>query len=384
MSNPNSCPVCASSHLDCLLLENLPVSAHPFCPQPSSSPLITQATLYKCNDCSHMFLDVKPVTYYKRVIRSVSISAEMSLFRDVQFNQLRSKFFPSDKTDYRVLEIGAGNGQYSSILSRVFGHCYATEPSQRDQLITSSEHITYLDTHPDEPDFSSAISQEAPYDIVCCFSYLEHLPFPQRTLCQLNHVLADGGVALFEVPNSTYIQKNSLLNEIIPDHLHYFTANSFISAITNAGFEISSFDSVWHNYILSATVQKVKKNRLNSMMTEYEQLTSTINAFLESLTPSSTLVIWGAGHQSLFTITSTNLRERVSFIVDSSPTKQGTYLPESNIPIYAPSRLDDISVDVLIVICAGYNSEVLANLQSFQSLRSAKLFSLTDNRLLEH
>ena len=71
------------------------------------------------------------------------------------------------------------------------------------------------------------------------------------------------------------------------------------------------------------------------------------------------IVIWGAGHQSLFTISTTIFAEIASYIVDSSPPKQGLYAPGSGLKIYSPDRLKTHTPDVLIIACAGYNKEVL-------------------------
>ena len=51
--------------------------------------------------------------------------------------------------------------------------------------------------------------------------------------------------------------------------------------------------------------------------------------------------------------------EIASYIVDSSPPKQGLYAPGSGLKIYSPNRLKSHTPDVLIIACAGYNKEVL-------------------------
>ena len=82
--------------------------------------------------------------------------------------------------------------------------------------------------------------------------------------------------------------------------------------------------------------------------------------FNKEISLHKNIVIWGAGHQSLFTISTTIFAEnRFICIVDSSIPKQGLYAPGSGLKIYSPDRLKTHTPDVLIIACAGYNKEVL-------------------------
>ena len=85
------------------------------------------------------------------------------------------------------------------------------------------------------------------------------------------------------------------------------------------------------------------------------------NLFKNVLDNNHTLVIWGAGHQALFTINTTILNEITSYIIDSSPSKQNMYAPGSSIKVYSPKRLITHKPHILIIACAGYNNEVLKN-----------------------
>ena len=62
---------------------------------------------------------------------------------------------------------------------------------------------------------------------------------------------------------------------------------------------------------------------------------------------------------SLFTISTSIIGEKASFIVDSSPSKQGSYAPGSGLKVYSPEKLKTDLPDLLIIACAGYNNEVL-------------------------
>ena len=170
LSQKAICNACGNNSISELTIDNLPLSAQPFVNTPSLDSLSSSETLYLCDNCGHMFLNIEPVTYYKSVIRSVSVSPEMSAFRREQFQSLLLLFDKSPR-DIKVLEIGAGNGQYAKLLSETFPQCFATEKSSVSNISTS---FKYIDTHPDDSNFDEIMYSYGSFDLICCFSYLEH------------------------------------------------------------------------------------------------------------------------------------------------------------------------------------------------------------------
>jgi len=375
------CKACGSQHLAVLTLDNLPVSAQPFLSEPSKIPLSAEASLFLCDHCGHMFLDIIPVSYYKSVIRSVSVSSEMTAYRRHQFQSLLS-LFDKPPSDIRVLEIGAGNGQYSELLNEIFPHCYATEKFS----CTPAQHsIKYIDTHPDDNDFENALNSYGPFDLVCCFSYLEHLPDPAKTMKYIDNLLSPGGFALIEVPNCDYIRKKGLLNESIPDHLHYFTAKSLLSIAAPTQLNLHALESTWSSYILSFTFTKLENASIVSsrLSTSHSSLVSQINSLLTQFPLDAKVAVWGAGHQALFTLASTSLHSRVDYIIDSSTAKQGQYIQGLNQKVSPPSILDKQRISLLFIICAGYNDEVVAALRNYSLPGPVQAFSIRENSLVE-
>jgi SAM-dependent methyltransferase len=300
----------------------------------------------------------------------------MTNHRLSQFRYLDSRLDVTGNSA-NVLEIGAGNGQYSLLLGNVFGRCDATEFNQSG----SYENVSFISTHPDEDDFLEKLAHKMPYDLIACFSYLEHLPDPKTTLKLIYELLSEDGLAIIEVPNSSFIQRKSLLNEVIPDHLHYFSTQSLTTAIYSAGFELESIQPTWHDYILTAILRKPHNNSLSTIETNYDRLKKSIQSTLSSYADNATIVVWGAGHQALYTIATTALKDRLNMIVDSSPAKQGAILPHLGIPVVSPSDIERTHIDLLFVICAGYNDEVIHQLSRLSFVNNPRCYSVASNQL---
>ena len=360
MKKISKCLLCDSSLRDShkILIKNIPHSAQGFSKNESKIKRNFSSYLFQCKCCNHVQLDSIPVEYYKEVVRSVGISKEMKSYRKRQFEEIRKDFFNNSKK-IKVLEIGSASGEYSEILSHTFDQVIATEKGEKNIQNNQKKGIHCINTHPDDFDFSEKLKEFGKFDFICCFSYLEHLPNPKRTMLLLNEFLKEDGFYLIELPNSEMIFKRGLLNEVIPDHLSYFTINTSTSKMSKASIEVIKSSCTWQNYIISLICRKMDRNPLTIMQNNYQSFENKVNyLFKNKKFNHKKIVIWGAGHQSLFTISTSILGKKASYIVDSSPSKQGLYAPGSGLKVYSPNKLKTNIPDILIIACAGYNSEV--------------------------
>ena len=65
-----------------------------------------------------------------------------------------------------------------------------------------------------------------------------------------------------------------------------------------------------------------------------------------------------AGHQALAVMALTELKDKIKYVVDSAPFKQGKYTPATHIPIVSPDTLSSNPVDAVIVMTGSYSDEV--------------------------
>lgn len=379
-----NCLLCQQSlkNSNFIPMNGIPYSAQGFTKDRKSSQQRIKCNLYQCHNCDHIQLDIDPVEYYKNVIRSVGISDQMKDYRKVQFNSLRKQYF-CKFNKVKVLEIGAASGEYSQLLSDVFSNITATEKGEIGFEQTQLKGIECINTHPDDEDFLSKLESKKYFDLICCFSYIEHLPDPIQFLKKCRGLLSESGYLLIELPNSEMIFRDGLLNEVIPDHLSYFTTSTAVKMFSNSGFEVLTSYTSWSDYIITFICRKNVERPLERMSFKYNNFKEEVDKLIEdNFINCSKCVVWGAGHQSLFTIGTTKLKNKIDYIVDSSPAKHGLYAPGSGIPIKSPSELKKDNPDLIIVACAGYNNEVLKVLKSY-NLKTKYIYILNGLNLRE-
>lgn len=308
--------------------------------------------LCQCSGCGLVQLNSEPVPYYKEVIRAAAFSTEMRQFRAKQFSRFVLRYGLKGKN---VIEIGCGRGEYLSIMQACGVNAYGLEYSAKAVKHCLKDRLKVRKVFIDR---ANVKLPGAPFAAFFMMSFLEHLPDPRETLAGIRNNLADGAVGLVEVPNFDLILGQNLFAEFIGDHLFYFTRDTLEMTLRLNGFTILECQPVWHDYILSAIVQKQARLDLTSFKKEQARLKNAMHHFLARF-KGQKVAIWGAGHQALALIALLDLAKQIKYVIDSAPFKQGKYTPATHLRIVHPERLDSDPVKAVIVMAASYSDEVV-------------------------
>lgn len=337
--------------------KNMPKSAQFF---PDSDSLAQEdgvdLEVCQCAGCGLVQLNCDPVPYYREVIRAAAYSPEMKEFRIGQFQDFVKKYRLKNR---KIIEIGCGRGEYLSLMAqccvKVSGIEYGAESvkyCRSEQLDVSKQYIQ-----------SRTKLKNAPFDAFFILNFLEHMPNPNSALRGICANLTTDGVGIVEVPNFDMIIRNKLFSEFISDHLLYFTGETLKTTLNNNGFEVVEQNNVWHEYIISAVVRKKRQLNLSDFRATREKLKHELTTFIAKFAPQK-VAIWGAGHQALAVISMTALADKIAYVIDSAPFKQGKFTPASHLPIVAPKKLESEPVEAVIVMAAAYSDEVYQTLNN--------------------
>ncbi|MDD5285986.1 MAG: class I SAM-dependent methyltransferase [Desulfuromonadaceae bacterium] len=305
----------------------------------------------QCSGCGLVQLSNKPVPYYREVIRAAAFSEEMKAFRIEQFTDFVNKY---SLRGNKVLEIGCGKGEYLSLMQQCGADSYGIEYAEESvtYCIRSGLKVTQGFIEKD-----GSILPDAPFAAFFILNFLEHLPDLNSILRGIYDNLSVNAVGLVEVPNFDMILKNKLFSEFIGDHLFYFTRETLESILNRNGFEVLECKVVWHDYIISAVVKKRSPLDLSSFAGLQLQFKEELQGFISQF-GEKRVAVWGAGHQALAILALTDLAEKVRYVVDSAPFKQGKLTPATHIPIFSPDVLNSDPVDAVIIMAASYSEEV--------------------------
>ena len=376
MPHPNTkdvCLVCGSRDLlPIASLSGIPTCAQPFIENKPSNDIkessSTSLTAYQCTNCTHVQSDSPLVPYYKKVITTASLSSSILSVRDnhiVSFSRLLSIDDPA------IIEIGMYQGQYLKHLNSLgYQHVYGIEACPKSVSVAVSAGIDCQVGYLLDSDFE--MHSQSFFDIILCFNFLEHIPDPLHFLTIIkNKIASNKAIFYFTMPSFHYIKSQMLLQEFVPDHVSYFTPDSLSTLFHRCNLKLHSLNSFNNGNDLEVVAIYEKPDISPLSNVPIDLLISQINYITEdSFNTNQIVAFWGAGHRSLTLISQLSF-SKISFIVDSASFKQGTYCPDTGIPIFSPSVLNDNQVDVLFLSLPGsYASEVINSLRESSCLPS--------------
>lgn len=349
-----ACRVCGKGFFGEPLLryENMPKAAQNF---PTADSLECETgvdlTVCQCSGCGLVQLSDDPVPYYREVIRAAAFSEVIKEFKAKQFASLIQKYSLQGK---KVIEIGCGCGEFLALLQQFDVDAYGLEYSESSVAQCLKNGLNVAKGYPDS---KADVLAKGPFDAFLLLMFLEHMPDPNSALKGIYDNLSDGAIGLVEVPNFDMMLRNQLFSEFIGDHLLYFSRETLQTTMNLNGFEIIECNELRDDYVISAVVKKRGKLDISNFYDYQIKIKNEINEYIGRF-GGKKVAIWGAGHQALAIIALTKIEDKIRYVVDSAPFKQGKYTPATHLPIVAPDALKSDPVDAIIVMAASYSDEV--------------------------
>ena len=359
------------------VLENAPASAQniPDASEVGEDKGIT-LNLRQCPECGLVQFDCTPVDYYRDVIRAGGYSTTMTELRRRQYRHFIETYGLEGK---KFLEVGCGRGEFINVLKEFPVQVFGMEHKEDLIAIARENGLCVWREFPETPDQKflgdpKVEGSEGPYDAFLSFNFLEHQPHPDVMLTAIYNNLNEGGMGLVTVPALEYIVERGNYYELIRDHIAYYSFDALRTLLENNGFHVLEEEMINRDTI-SMIVRKMSpeesktesgtgsadadENIVASLIKGHEIVLNDINGLLAQLeTEKKTIALWGASHQGFTLASTTPLCERVSYIIDSAPFKQGRFAPASHLPIVAPDYFLEHPVDVILIVAPGYSDEI--------------------------
>ena len=352
----HKCIVCGkdldeSTHL--MLFENMPAGAQGM---PDESELENEKSmdlqLCQCPSCGLVQFDCEPVGYYKDVIRAGGYSSTMS---DLRHEQYKHFIETCNLQGRKIIEIGCGQGEFLDMLRDFPVEGYGIEHSAKLVKMALDKGLNVWEDFAESGDTKLA---NGPFDAFLSFNFLEHQPDPNGMMQCIYNNLTDGGVGLVTVPNFEYILENNAFYELLRDHIANYTADTLTVLMNRNGFDVIE-KTVVNRDTISFIVKKRTKIDISGIKSGLDTFNSHVRDYIVSRVGSGKkLAVWGASHQSFTTLSTSGVGDKVSYIIDSAPFKQGKFSPASHVPIVSPDYFHENPVDSILIIAPGYTDEI--------------------------
>ena len=354
-TDKHDCLLCGTTLDDAFTLfscDNMPGSAQDI---PTRNELQKdygiELLLVQCRQCGLVQIPTEPVSYYKKVIRAGGGSATMVDLRNKQYQDLISRFNLNGK---KILEVGCGQGEFLRIWKNYDVRAVGIE---FDLALVTRARREGLEVYKAFADQANTELPEAPYDAFVQFNFLEHQPHPNEMLQCIYHNLKDDGVGLVTVPSLEYILANGYY-ELIKDHIAYYSEETLKLLFQKNGFEIIDSSTI-NRDTHSVIVKKRKATDAGFWQKSFCVLKQELHEFIDSyIMQGKKVAAWGASHQGFTLISSLGLGDKISYIIDSAPFKQGKFSPASHVSIVDRKHFFEEPVDSVIIMAPGYTEEI--------------------------
>lgn len=213
------------------------------------------------------------------------------------------------------------------------------------------------------------------FDLITSHFVFEHLAEPLTVARELRKLLKPDGTLFISVPDAL----SNIGDYLTVDHLHHYSAKSLCYLLSDAGFQIESFDEVSFRgaFVVTATVHAGNKDTeskacdIVSIERALDRLTlfnsKIIDLCKNSQSISPDTAIFGAGFYGTYIYSKLRILNKISCFVDNNKhLAGGTFW---DLPIYNQDNIPDTIDTVLIGVNPEKASEIVESISSFHSKR---------------
>ena len=204
----------------------------------------------------------------------------------------------------------------------------------------------------------------------------------------IKSILAEGGVAVIEVPYLRDLIEHAEFDTIYHEHLCYFSAHALVELFQRSGLHLNRVERlsihggslrlfVGHNRAPEASITELLAEEEALGMTDidyYQSFGVKVEAVRKGLreiitdlrAAGKTIAGYGAAAKGAIMLEYTGLgRDDLMWIADRNVHKQGRHMPGNHIPIVSPDRIMEDRPDYLLILPWNFKDEIMAQQAAF-------------------
>lgn len=372
-SNPVSplgcCPGCSSSDLGAgFFIPNQPVILNYRFNTADAARGVERRDIFlrECNVCGLVFnsiLDAGAIPYDANYENRQNFSASFLAMLEHTADELTARHLSEYST---VLEVGCGKGDFLELIcKRANCRGLGFDTSCEENGTKPEGKVAYFQRYVTTQDVTEKI------DLIVCRHVVEHVP-QIGEFFQLLHRLASvgGGSSVYvETPSLEWIVDRRAFWDIFYEHCNYFTPRTLLQLAELAGFEILNHQIIFGGQYQSLELRPRGAN--TNRPSTRDRAVPLLGCFTEGIRSShhdlvlrlsdagfkDGWAIWGAGAKGV-SLAGALQNPPASFVVDSNPAKQGSFIPGTSIPVVPPTDARIGQIAVVLIANPNYATEV--------------------------
>jgi SAM-dependent methyltransferase len=297
----------------------------------------------------------------------------------------------------RVMEVASNDGAMLREFRALGIPAVGVEPARNVARLAQLEGLATVDEFMGVELAETLLSQGYPgADLIAANNVMAHVPDLDDFLNGIRMLLAPGGEFTVEFPDAALLIAENQFDQIYHEHFSYFTEHSAFDVLARRGLNVFRMDRF---PIHGGTIRLTAKaggvweqpehihgapfgHPLYADLAYAEEPPKYRRQFMEMLlkwrNEDKRIVGYGAPAKWNTMANYCGIDSSiVSYVVDSTPAKQGKFLPGSRIPVFPPEALELDNPDVIIITAWNWTQEILKKIQHHKD-RGAIIVSRLD------
>jgi 2-polyprenyl-3-methyl-5-hydroxy-6-metoxy-1,4-benzoquinol methylase len=300
-----------------------------------------------------------------------------------------------------LLEVGCSTGEFLHKLGLADWKILGIEPSVKASMLAKEKGIEVI--------CSSIEDVELPansFDVVCCFSVIEHLSDIDSALEMMTRLIKYNGYLFAEVPDT--MNPAAQIAEFFSfEHLSHFTRHTLTMFLKKFGYKEFIFDNNIKDSRIRICARKsnseLHHNKFNIASSwldggkyEYEQMIKNINTYKNTKhivekalkkrlsgyiqkwdRQKSRLAIYGAGNHTRYLLNLFDLTKNVVAILDSDPGKYGKNFLRWQIS--NATLLEKGRIDAVIISSKAFEDEIYRRIKKYEEIYGVEIVRCYDS-----
>ena len=343
-----------------------------------------------CGACGLVQLEyvVAPEIMFKEYLYLTGASEPAKLHFTQLAEEVSKKFKLSPGS--LVIDIGSNDGTLLQAFQKLNMRSLGVEPAGNIAALANSRGIETVSAF-----FTSKLARElfaerGPAKVITAANVFAHIYDLSDVLHGVNHLLADDGIFVVEVPYLVDLIEKLEFDTIYHEHLFYFALRPLVTLFARSKMNIIEVNRISHAggsirmYVqksapipspsVSALLQLEADRGLYSKETYYgfaREVGRTREALLSLLhslkAKGASIAGYGAAAKGNVLLNYCGIgTEVLDYIVDTTPFKQGSYSPGMHIPVFPESHFHKFPPDYALLLAWNYADAILAKEKDYR------------------
>jgi methylation protein EvaC len=309
------------------------------------------------------------------------------------FERTAEHFLATELTgpDPLIVELGCNDGAMLRSVADAGVRHLGIEPSGGVAELAAAKGVRVRKAFFEEATALEVRAAEGRADVIFAANTLCHIPYIGSVFRGADELLAPDGVFVFEDPYFAEIVRRTSFDQIYDEHFFFFTARSVQAMAARHGFELVDVEPLpVHGGEVRYTLARAgarhpaeavgellraeagaglgEPSTLRGFATRVEGIKDGLTSLLRDLRGQGrTVAGYGATAKSC---TVTNYcgigPDLVPYVCDSTPAKQGRFMPGSHIPVREHAAFSDPYPDYALLFAWNHADEIMAKESAFR------------------